>query len=78
MAAPSSLSSSAFSTMRAIVLAEHNAHKGAMTSSALLCVEDARKQYRAGNLTAARRFALRSLAYSVGTFSEVYREAAEA
>lgn len=62
---------SAFTAMRAIVLAESNANNG----SALLCVSDARECFRAGNLAAAHTRALRSLAHSVGIFSEVYKSA---
>lgn len=47
-------------------------------TSAALCLVDAHRLYDAGNFDAARRRALRSLAYSVGILSPVYAAATSA
>lgn len=49
---------------------------GTMESSARLCLADAIALYDAGNKEAAKLRALKSLAYSVGILSPVYRRAA--
>ncbi len=50
---------------------------GEMESSARACFADAIKAQDSGNDQAARMWALKSLQYSVGVFSPIYRKAAQ-
>ncbi len=50
---------------------------GAMETSARECLEQAVRAEERSDYDAARRWALKSLAYSVGMFSPVYKEAAK-
>lgn len=59
-----------------IATAAKFAESAQMRSSAELCLSDARSLLAAGNETFAKARALKSLAYSVGVFSSVYRECA--
>jgi hypothetical protein len=49
---------------------------GSMESSARLCLADAIELYDAGDFEAAKRRALKSLAYSIGICHPDYRRAA--
>ena len=51
--------------------------KDPMLSSAKLCIDDAVACLDRGQYSAARDWALRSLAYTVGRFSDVYRRVEE-
>ena len=50
---------------------------GSLRSSALVCLDDAKRLEREGFLRDAGRRALDSLRYSVGVFSPVYTRASE-
>jgi hypothetical protein len=50
-------------------------HAGAMESSAKLCLSDAISLARDGDLSSALKRALDSIRYSVGEWSELYKEA---
>jgi hypothetical protein len=58
-----------------IDLAQSHVEKAAMQSSAQLCVDDARRLLASGKPEYAIGHAVRSLAYSLGVFSPVYKEA---
>jgi hypothetical protein len=61
---------------QAIILArKHVADNAANESSARFCLYDAVRQYDEGNLDAARMWAKKSLAYSVGIFHAAYKKA---
>lgn len=61
---------------KALILARKHIGNGAvMDSSARACLADAIEQYDAGNYDAARMWATKSLAYSVGVFHADYRKA---
>lgn len=60
-----------------IALAEKHVDQAQMKSSAELCIVDAKKQLAEGKEEYARNWALKSLAYSVGKSSPVYKSAAE-
>jgi hypothetical protein len=59
----------------ALRLAQLHTHQGAMQSSAELCATDALACFNAGDYSHAHLRAVKSLAYSVGIFSPVYRAA---
>lgn len=61
----------------AINHAKEHAPKAAMRSSADLCIADAEQLLREGNEAAARFRAAKSIAYSLGFHSELYREIME-
>jgi hypothetical protein len=61
----------------AIVLARRHLGKGAMESSARLCLADAVSLFDADKYELAKARALKSLAYSVGVFHEDYRRVAK-
>lgn len=64
-------------TASVIALArKHVADVPAIESSARLCLADAVKLQEAGDLSAAKRRALDSLAYSRGVLDVIYRKAA--
>jgi len=64
-------------TNNAIRLArQHVADNADNISSARMCLADAIAEYDAGNLRAAYRWAVRSLAYSVGVFGRDYQRVA--
>lgn len=54
---------------------KHLGNGSAMDSSARSCVFDAVQQYDEGNFDAARKWALKSLSYSVGVFHKDYKRA---
>lgn len=58
-----------------IALAEKHVHQAEMRSSAQLCIDDAKACMANDKPEYAKRNALRSLFYSVGKFSPVYKEA---
>ena len=58
-----------------IELAEKHVAQAEMRSSAQLCIDDAKRCMAEGKPEYAKRHALRSLFYSVGKFSPVYKEA---
>jgi hypothetical protein len=58
-----------------IALAEAHADKAQMRSSAELCIADAKSCLERGLVQYAKERALKSLAYSVGIFSPVYKQA---
>lgn len=58
-----------------IELAEKHVEQAEMRSSAQLCIDDAKASLARGFSDYAKRSALRSLFYSVGKFSPVYKEA---
>jgi hypothetical protein len=60
----------AYNALRA---AQIHAHLGQMSSSAQLCAKDAEALFNRGEYAYAHKRALKSLAYSVGKFSPVYR-----
>jgi hypothetical protein len=64
-------------TIDVIKLARSHLGKGAMVSSAHCCLCDAREALNRGDFDAARMWAVRSLAYSVGMFSAAYRAAVQ-
>lgn len=61
--------------LEVIALAERHAPEAELRSSAELCIGDARAWLAAGDETAARQRAARSLAYSVGVFHPAYKAA---
>jgi hypothetical protein len=63
-------------TEQVLILARKHLGQGTMESSARLCLADAVTQRDAGDLDAARRWAIKSLAYSVGIFHADYQRAA--
>jgi hypothetical protein len=67
---------SKMNTDKVIVLARKHLG-GAMESSARLCLSDALGLYEAGDLTYAKKRALKSLAYSVGIFHSDYARASK-
>lgn len=60
-------------TASMIETAEKHIGKGAMVSSAKLCLDDAVEMAARGDYRATRMWAMRSLAYSVGIFHPDYR-----
>jgi hypothetical protein len=63
-------------TNKAIILARKHLHNGAeMASSAEICLADSIEQYDEGNFDAAKMWAVKSLAYSVGVFHKDYQRA---
>lgn len=56
---------------------QYLAECGGMSSSAALCFEDAHRCFSRGDFDAASSRALRSLKYSVGILSDVYKNACE-
>jgi hypothetical protein len=62
-------------TKAIIILARMHRDEGA-DDSARACLSDSVEQYDAGNDEAARMWAIKSLAYSIGTFHPLYRKAA--
>lgn len=63
-------------TVETVIIEARKNLGGAMESSARLCLGDAIALYDAGNYTAAKIRALKSLSYSVGILSPVYQKAA--
>ena len=63
--------------LEVIAIAKAQAPFAQMASSAKLCVEDAEACLARGDEERARSRALKSLAYSVGIMSNVYKEAAQ-
>jgi len=64
-------------TEQAIVIARKHVGNGAqMDSSARLCLSDAISIMEKGNLESAKKWAVRSLSYSVGVFHSDYQLAA--
>jgi hypothetical protein len=59
----------------ALRLAQLHTRQGAMQSSAELCAADALECFNAGDYGHAHERAVKSLAYSVGIFSPVYKAA---
>lgn len=57
---------------------KHVGNGGAVASSARLCLTDAESAQTRGDLDAAKRWALKSIAYSVGILHADYRTAWEA
>lgn len=62
-------------TLAMIELAESKSHLATMRSSAELCCVEARKQLDRGIDDAARRLAVKSLAYSLGILHPIYTKA---
>jgi hypothetical protein len=62
-------------TEKIIIIARREIGKGGMESSARLALQDAVRLYDDGKFDQARTRALKSLAYSVGILSAVYRQA---
>lgn len=58
-----------------LIQARANVHKAQMESSARLCLADAVALKDSGDYEHARQRAIKSLAYSVGIGSSIYREA---
>lgn len=58
-----------------IAMASERADRGTMATSARLCLDEANTAYGHGAIDVAQRWALRSLAFSVGTTSPVYKVA---
>ncbi len=63
------------STEQAIRLARKHVHKGEMNSSVRLCLADAISAMDAEQYEAAHRWAVKSLAYSVGITHPDYKRA---
>jgi hypothetical protein len=63
-------------TTNQIVIAARKNLGGTMESSARLCLADAVAAYDRGDMDSARRWAIKSLAYSVGIFHADYQRAA--
>ena len=55
-----------------LVLAKKHQNDGEMVSSAQLCIQDAERAYKAGAFESAKKWALKSLSYSVGGFHPDY------
>lgn len=51
-----------------LALAKKHQNEGDMASSAQLCIQDAERAYKARAFESAKKWALRSLFYSVGVF----------
>ena len=62
---------------RVIVLARKHIGSGSMESSARLCLEDALRLSEKGELDAAKKRALKSLAYSIGILAPDYLRASK-
>jgi hypothetical protein len=63
-------------TQQAIILARKHVITGApKESSALFCLSDAIEMMERGDLESAKKWALRSMAYSVGVFHADYKRA---
>lgn len=60
---------------QALTLARKHLGKGNMESSARACMMDAVAQYDKGNYDAARMWAVKSIAYSVGVIHPDYKKA---
>jgi hypothetical protein len=64
-------------TQQAIILARKHVITGApKESSALFCLSDAIDMMERGDLDSAKKWAVRSLSYSVGVFHSDYQRAA--
>ena len=64
-------------TEQAIILARKHVITGAQKeSSALFCLSDAMDMMERGDLESAKKWAIKSLAYSVGVFHSDYKRAA--
>ena len=55
-----------------LVLVKKHQNDGEMISSAQLCIQDAERAYKAGAFESAKKWALKSLSYSVGVFHPDY------
>jgi hypothetical protein len=76
IAASSDFVLGAMNTRDVITLARKHRDEGGMVSSARLCLQTACRLDGEGSLAAARMWALKSLAYSVGVFHDDYKRAA--